>query len=89
MPGQHRKTAGLTGRDAHFIADQIARGEYGNASEAVRAGLRLLEQERLRPMALRAGIAEGDADFAAGRFKSYKAGDLVREMQNAIPADEG
>lgn len=37
------------------------------------AGKSLLE-------ALRTAIAEGDADLAAGRFRTYQAGDLVREM---------
>ena len=50
----------------------------------VRAGLRLLEQEQLKLKALRQAIAEGDADLAAGRFKSYKAGDLVRELQGLV-----
>jgi hypothetical protein len=30
--------------------------------------------------ALQTAIAEGDADLVAGRFRSYQAGDLVREM---------
>ena len=81
MTAQHRKTVALTSRDDRFIADQIASGEYGNASEVVRAGLRLLEQEQLRLKALRQAVAEGDADVAAGRVKHYQAGDLVREMQ--------
>ena len=89
MPEQHRKTVALTERDDRFIAAQIAKGEYGNASEVVRAGLRLLEKEQLRLETLRAAIASGDADLAAGRFKNYKAGDLVQEMQNAIHPDEG
>jgi antitoxin ParD1/3/4 len=85
---QHRKTVALTERDDRFIADQIANGEYGNASEVVRAGLRLLEQEQLKLKALRQAIAQGDADFAAGRFKSYKAGELAREMRDVIPQDK-
>ena len=84
MSIQHRKTVSLTDRDDRFISDQVASGEYGNASEVVRAGLRLLEQEKLKLKALRQAIAEGDADVAAGRFRSYKAGDLVREMHDVI-----
>lgn len=84
MSTQYRKTVSLTDRDDRFISAQIESGEYGNASEVVRAGLRLLEQEKLKLKALRQAIAEGDADLAAGRFRSYKAGDLVREMQDAI-----
>jgi antitoxin ParD1/3/4 len=88
MAVQHRKTVALTDRDDRFITDQIANGEYGNASEVVRAGLRLLEREQLRLKALRQAIAEGDADLAAGRYKSYEAGDLVREMQDALSDEE-
>jgi hypothetical protein len=34
--------------------------------------------------ALRTAITEGDVDLAAGRFRTYQAGDLVREMRDAI-----
>jgi antitoxin ParD1/3/4 len=83
---QHRKTVALTERDDRFIAEQVASGEYGNASEVVRAGLRLLEQEQLKLKALRQAVTKGDADFAAGRSKTYKAGELAKEMRNAIPS---
>ncbi|HEY7766123.1 MAG TPA: type II toxin-antitoxin system ParD family antitoxin [Aestuariivirgaceae bacterium] len=82
---QHRKTVALTDKDDRFIAEQIASGEYGNASEVVRAGLRLLEQEQLKLNALRQAIAKGDADIAAGRSKTYKGGELAAEIRGAIP----
>lgn len=88
MTAQHRKTVALTERDDRFIADQIASGEYGNVSEVVRAGLRLLEQEQLRLKALRQAIAQGDADFAAGRSRSYQPGDLFNEMKDALSSKE-
>jgi antitoxin ParD1/3/4 len=50
-----------------FIDKQIASGRFNNASEVVRAGLRLLEDEEAKLEELRALIAEGDADIAAGR----------------------
>jgi antitoxin ParD1/3/4 len=47
----------------HFIRDQIDSGRFNNASEVVRAGLRLLEdqeqQASLKLEALRAAIASG------------------------------
>jgi antitoxin ParD1/3/4 len=68
---QHRKTISLTAKDDAFIAAQLDAGEYGNASEVVRAGLRLLEQEKLKLEALRRSIDEGDAAYARGEFKAY------------------
>jgi antitoxin ParD1/3/4 len=43
-----------------FIRRQIANGRFGSASEAVRAGLRLLEERELKLERLRAAIDEGD-----------------------------
>jgi antitoxin ParD1/3/4 len=43
-----------------FIRRGIARGRFGSASEAVRAGLRLLEEQELNLERLRAAIDEGD-----------------------------
>lgn len=51
-----------------FIRDQIESGRYNNASEVVRAGLRLLEdterQQALQRQALRNDIAAGKASGA-------------------------
>jgi antitoxin ParD1/3/4 len=38
----------LTDHFDHFIEDAVATGEFQNASEVVRAALRLLEEERQR-----------------------------------------
>jgi antitoxin ParD1/3/4 len=50
-----------------FIDKQIASGRFNNASEVVRAGLRLLEDEEARLEELRAMIDEADAEIAAGK----------------------
>jgi len=42
-----------------FIQNRISAGRYKNASEVVRAGLRLLEEEENRVIALRTAIQEG------------------------------
>lgn len=42
-----------------FIQGRISTGRYKNASEVVRAGLRLLEEEENRIIALKKAIQEG------------------------------
>ncbi len=43
-----------------FIERQVAEGRYCSASDVVRAGLRLLEQEDAKLAALRAALIEGE-----------------------------
>ena len=50
-----------------FIDKQVASGRFNNASEVVRAGLRLLEDEEAKLEELRAMIDEADAEIAAGK----------------------
>lgn len=42
-----------------FVSSQISSGRYKNVSEVIRAGLRLLEDEENRAMALKAAIQQG------------------------------
>ena len=81
---QHRKTISLTAKDDAFIAGQVDSGEYGNASEVVRAGLRLLEQEQLKLAALRQAIDEGDRDAATGRTTAYGRGQLAEKLKTRL-----
>jgi antitoxin ParD1/3/4 len=54
----------------HFIDEQVGSGVYQNASEVVRAGLRLLKEQKDEHEAklarLRAAIDEGQASFDRG-----------------------
>lgn len=43
-----------------FIVEEVASGRYGNASDVMRAALRLLEHEEKKLDALRAAIEAGD-----------------------------
>jgi antitoxin ParD1/3/4 len=45
---------------AEFIDEQIASGRFSSASEVVRAGLRLLEENEARLSALQAALVEGE-----------------------------
>lgn len=87
---QHRKTISLTDKDDAFIAAQVDSGEFGNASEVVRAGLRLLEHEKLKLAALKHAIAEGDAAYARGGFTAYSApGQLAADLKAKLVRDHG
>lgn len=44
-----------------YVQEEIATGEYKNASEVIREGLRLLKSERDKVKLLRTLIAEGEA----------------------------
>ena len=42
-----------------FVSSQIAQGRYKNVSEVIRAGLRLLENEESKRLALQSAIQDG------------------------------
>ena len=52
----------------NFIQNRISAGRFKNASEVVRAGLRLLEAEENRIIALREAIREGIESGVANDF---------------------
>ena len=64
-----------------FIGEQVATGRFSNASEVVRAGLRMLEDYETRLAQARSLVMDAEADVAAGRLRSYgSAGSLLADI---------
>ena len=51
-----------------FVEEQVKQGRYGSASDVVRAGLRLLEEQEARLTALRAALVDGEKSGPATPF---------------------
>ncbi|WP_372944152.1 type II toxin-antitoxin system ParD family antitoxin [Shewanella sp.] len=60
----------------HFINQQLKSGRYGSASEVVRAGLRVLEDQETKIMNLRNMLAEGENSGVA----DYSYDSLISEL---------
>ena len=56
----------------NFVSSQISVGRFKNVSEVVRAGLRLLEDEEGKVIALRKAIQEGMDSGIAHNFNPEK-----------------
>jgi antitoxin ParD1/3/4 len=50
-----------------FVEAQVGQGRYSSASDVVRAGLRLLEEQEIRLAALRAALIEGEQSGVSSR----------------------
>ena len=61
-----------------FIAQQIAEGRYASASEVVRAGLRMLEDNEHKIATLRRLLEEGENSGTA----EYSYEGLMNELDN-------
>ena len=61
-----------------FITQQIKSGRYASASEAVRDGLRLLEERELKLNALRRALKEGEESG----FTDYSLRGLINKLDN-------
>ncbi|MBE9487335.1 MAG: type II toxin-antitoxin system ParD family antitoxin [Desulfuromonadales bacterium] len=59
-----------------FVSQQVNRGHYGSVSEAIRAGLRLLEEREARLSLLRKALVEGEESGAA----DYSLEGLIQEL---------
>jgi antitoxin ParD1/3/4 len=54
----------------NFVDNSLSTGRFKNASEVIRAGLRLLEEEESKIVALKKAIEEG---IESGRAKNFNA----------------
>lgn len=61
-----------------FIQDSIQSGRYNNASEVVRSGLRLLEEQERRMAVLRSAIEEG---LDSGIVEDFDSKAFLQEMR--------
>lgn len=62
----------------NFISTTIQTGRYNNASEVIRAGLRMLEENERKIMELRSAIEEGEA---SGRCEEFDAAAHLEQIK--------
>jgi antitoxin ParD1/3/4 len=55
-----------------FVDTRVSGGRFKNASEVIRAGLRLLEEEESKIVALKQAIKEGDESGFVANFDAKK-----------------
>lgn len=70
----------LTDTQSDLVDRLIASGRYQNASEALRAGLRLLEREEADLSALRERLAAGVEQARSGQFAEGRGEAAVRRV---------
>lgn len=85
MPTQN---VSLQEHHAEFIRNRVETGRFQNASEVVRAGLRLLEQQEaeneLKLQALREAIDLGFADIDAGRYTTINSPEELDAFMESV-----
>lgn len=79
----HNTSVSLGNYFEEFVEDSIAKGRYKNASEMIRAGLRLLEEEENKTIILKKAIKEGLDSGIAHNFDPKKhLAELKSQSQN-------
>lgn len=67
-----------------FVDSKVASGRYHNASEVIRAGLRLLEEEEVKFQTLKAAIQAGIESGLATDFDPVKHLQALKKSMNKI-----
>ncbi len=60
-----------------FIAEQVLDGRFGSASEVIRAGLRILEEEESKLAMLRAALNAGEK---SGLAENYSLNNIMHQL---------
>lgn len=67
-----------------FIETSLSKGRFSNASEVVRAGLRLLEEEENKILVLRSAIQEGLNSGIATDFNPQQHLELLKSRKKNV-----
>jgi antitoxin ParD1/3/4 len=82
------KNVVVTQRQAKLIERLVSSGQYQNASEVLREGLRLVEErdreEKAKLKALRGAIQIGIDDIEAGRYTTFRSSEDLRRYLRSI-----
>jgi antitoxin ParD1/3/4 len=87
MAGKSSKNTSFSLGDhfSRFVEAQIAQGRYSTASDVVRAGLRLLEEQEATLAALRAALFEGEQSGPSTAFDFEEF--IARKKSARSPAE--
>ncbi|MCH8543391.1 MAG: type II toxin-antitoxin system ParD family antitoxin [Alcanivorax sp.] len=73
----------ITDHQAELIEQLVESGQYQNASEVLREGLRLVEERRAeyacKLEALRTALQEGLEDIEAGRYTTFESASALAD----------
>jgi antitoxin ParD1/3/4 len=81
----------ITAKQSQLIDQWVAAGDYQNASEVLREGLRLVEQSKIdfqmRLEAFRQAVKLGMADFDAGNYQTFESDEALAADLDAMTAE--